>query len=224
MKPYRSFVTSAILLIVAAHPADAGLIILGNLPQTDDNSFATIDAGTDNIGSNFMKVQQAISFIMPSESYPLDHVDLRLRGYNTTAGDVAAVAFYQDNGSDLPGALFGGLFLSPLSTSDDPSTFTFLPMASLTLAASTKYWLMLDATAGEYDWRASSPSITPTSQVGASFGRQIGFVDEVPREVELVISSFEIVTSVPEPATNVLILGMAVGFAMFRPRGVKLPA
>jgi hypothetical protein len=71
------------------------------------------------------------------------------------------------------------------------------------LLASTKYWLMLDATAGEYTWRGNSPGgITPTSQVGASFGTAIGLVGDQPRST-LGPPSFEIL-SVPEPTAQLV--------------------
>jgi hypothetical protein len=173
----------------------ASLIILGNLPETGDQSFGAIDAGTDNAGSSFMHIRQAISFTMPAIAHPLDHVDLRLLGYNTTAGDVAAIGFYADNGGDFPESLVGSPLIAPASNSDDVATFTFVPSDPLTFAASTKYWLVLDATSGEYQWRGSAPSITPTSQTGAIFGSQIAIVDNERRDVGPLISSVEIVSS-----------------------------
>jgi hypothetical protein len=214
MKTY-AFITVVAVLFVTATPANASLIILGNLPQTDDNSGAVVDAGTDNVGSNFIQVREAISFTMPAQSYPLEHVVLRLLGYNTATGDVAEVGFYEDNGSDFPGTLLGSLLVSPPSASDDPAGFNFVPSTPLTLAASTKYWLMLDATAKEYDWRASSPPKSPTSQVGAIFGKQIAIVGQEPRDSSPFISSFEIVTSVPEPHGNLLlIVGILYGVSI----------
>jgi hypothetical protein len=218
MRRFNTLLASVIALLLASQSAHAALIILGNLPQTGDQSGGTVDAGTDNVGSNFNHVEQAISFTMPSQAYSVDHIALRLASYNTTAGDLAAVGFYQDNGSDFPGPLVGNTLVSPPSASDNVATFVFVPSAPLTLAASTKYWLVLDATAGEYDWRGSAPPITPTSQIGASFGSQIGIVDGERRDLGPLISSFEIVSTVPEPRpfSLLLLIAFCVGSSTVR--------
>jgi hypothetical protein len=213
MKRFNTFLTSAAALLLASQSAHAALIILGNLPQTGDGSFGTVDSGTDDVGSNFNHVKQAVSFTMPPQPYSLDQASVRLRFYNTLAGDIAEVGFYQDNGSDFPGTLVGALLVSPPSASDDVGTFNFLPAAPLTLAASTKYWLVLDATAGEYDWRGSAPPIAPTSQIGATFGSQIGIVDGERRDLGPLISSFEIEATVPEPSVATLLLLGTLGVA-----------
>jgi hypothetical protein len=207
-----ALIAPVLAMFMAAQPIEAGLIILGNLPQTGDQSFGFVDSGTDNIGTNFNHVEQAISFTTPAQAYSLDHVALRLRFYNTAAGDVAAVGFYQDNGGDFPGLLVGNLLVSPPSTSDDVATFNFTPSAPLTFAATTKYWLVLNATAGEYDWRGSAPPIMPTSQLGASFGVQIAIIDGERRDIGPLISSFEIVATVPEPrlATSLLLIALCI--------------
>jgi hypothetical protein len=218
MKSIHTFVTAFIVLIVTAHPAHAQLIILGNLPPTNDSFVGVVTPGTPEFG--FTHVAQAISFTMPPQSYPVERATLRLRLYNLTEGDVAAVGFYADDGNDRPGPLVGSLLVSPPSNSDAFGEFNFTPSTPLTLVGSTKYWLMADATAGIYQWHGSSPSIVPSSQVGATFGKMISIVDDVPRDVNIGVASFEIV-AFPEPATNLLILGMVAGFAMVRRRGAK---
>jgi hypothetical protein len=193
---------------VAGHSAHGSLIILGNLPAVNDASGATIDAGVGP-GTGGSQVRQAVSFTMPPRSYPVVQVNLHLGQYNTAAGDVAAVGFYLDNGNDLPGTLVGHL-LNPSSNSDDIQPFIFAPAMPVTLAASTKYWLVVDATAGTFAWRSSAPSITPTSPVGATYGKQIGFVNDVPRDITILISSFEINTQVPEPGSLPLVMPSAL--------------
>jgi hypothetical protein len=198
---------------LSARISQASLIILGNLPPTDDASFNLVDAGIDNVATNFLHIREAVSFTMPAQSYPIDHVALRLDGYNTIAGDVAAVGFYLDDGADMPGALVGSLLNHPSSSNDDVGQFDFTPVGTLTLSASTRYWLLVDATAGEYEWRASSPPITPTSQVGAVFGKQL-FLQGNTAQNSTRYSSFEIVSSIPEPLANVLLATAFVGIGM----------
>jgi hypothetical protein len=143
---------------------------------------------------------------MPGQSYPVDEVTLRLFQYNTTAGDAAAVGFYEDNGNNLPGALVGSLLTSPPSPSDNIiGSFTFTPASPLTLAASTKYWLVVAASAGEYQWQGSNPPKTPASEVGASFGQFLAFIDDNAETETNVLTSFEIV-DVPEPSASCLLV------------------
>jgi len=204
MKSIHAFVTAVIVLVIIAQSSHAGLIILGNLPATNDGSFQTVEKDV---------VRDAVSFTMPPQSYPVQHVALRLGQYNTAAGDVAAVGFYLDNGSDAPGALFGSLLVSPPSSSEDIGQFNFTPSSPLTLSASAKYWLQVEATAGDvFAWRAAFPSITPTSQVGASFGKSIEIIGDSPRD-SIVIPNFEIITSIPEPGMELLIVAALGGLA-----------
>ncbi len=208
---------AAILAVLAAeHPSQASLIILGNLPPINEGGFASVDDGSEGAA-----VQQAISFTMPAQSYPVVQVLLRLGQYNTADGDIAAVGFYLDNGNDLPGALVGNLLVSPPSQSEDIASFLFKPSAPMMLAASTKYWLVVDAAAGLYVWR-TGPAVVPTSQVGATFGKQIALVDDVPRDVVGSISSFEIAAQIPEPdaVTLAAIAASSAAFARCRRRRV----
>lgn len=223
MKTYVTLVMTTVLLVGAAGSSRAGLIILGNLPAANDHFGATVDAGAANGGINAMTIRQAVSFTMPAHSYPVERVALRLFQYNTASGDIASAGLYQDNGSDLPGAPVGGLFINPSSASNEIGQFTFLPSSPITLAASTKYWLMLGATSGSYQWHGSSPSQTPTSEVGAIFGTQIGFVGDSRIDVLNGVSSFEIISTVPEPAAACLtISALFVGLTL-RHRQLKSP-
>jgi hypothetical protein len=193
--------------------SQANVIILGNLPALNDASGGLVDAGTDDIGSIFRNIRQAVSFTMPAVDAAVQNVALRLDRYNTDAGDVAVVGFFEDNGSDEPGSLHGSLMVSPPSSNDDIGQFNFIPSAPLTLSASTKYWLVLDATAGEYEWRRSAPIITPTSQIGTTFGRAVTIT---PDSVDDTFgpSSFEIDSTAPEPPAIHLALvatGVVVG-------------
>jgi hypothetical protein len=211
----------AIIFVVtlATTESQASLIILGNLPGANDNFGSVVDSGTANGGINPEKIDKAVSFTMPSQSFPIDHVAVRLREYNTAAGDVAAVGFYLDNGADAPGVLVGNLLASPPSNSVGLDQFDFVPTTPLTLSASTKYWLVLSATMGAYQWQGPSPKVTPTSPLGTMFGKQIGVIDGVPRDVTLGISGFELVSSIPEPSASMLFgASVIIGSARSRRR------
>jgi hypothetical protein len=185
---------------LTASTSQASLIILGNLPQMNDGGAATIDAGTDNVGNNFTNGHGALSFTMPAQNFPLSRVTLRLGRYNTSTGDSAQVGVFLDSGNDLPGTQVA-MLSSPASATDDIADFEFTPSATFVLAASTKYWLVVDATAGEYDWRGNSPSATPTSQVGATYGKFVYLVagNPIAPSPFFTAPSFEITTTVPEP-------------------------
>ncbi|RIK72778.1 MAG: hypothetical protein DCC67_18745 [Planctomycetota bacterium] len=215
MKPARLVALTLLLLSLSPNISPAGLIILGNLPATNDASGTSVDAGIANDGLNPQTNRPAISFTMPTRAYPLQHVALRFRGYNTAAGDAAEVGLYLDNGNDLPGTLGGSLLISPSSGSNAAGQFNFVPSTPISLAASTKYWVMISATYGSFEWAGSAPSIAPTSQVGVTFGKPVFFVGDLPRDATGV-RSFEIVTSVPEPAMATFMFAAACSLAASR--------
>lgn len=53
------------------------------------------------------------------------------------------------------------LFTNPTSSSDAAGNFDFIPTSTFTFLADTRYWLLVDATAGNYIWQANDPVITP---------------------------------------------------------------
>jgi hypothetical protein len=194
----------------------AGLIILGNLPAENDAAAASVDAGAANGGLNSQSITQAFSFTMPAQDYPLERVAIRFRDYNTSAGDVAEVGLYLDNGNDLPGAIAGGLLVNPPSNSNDAGQFDFLPSAPLTLSASTKYWLLVGASSGYFTWAGSAPPLAVTSQVGATFGRRIFISGNTPRETTRGPNNFEITTTVPEPTSSLIVVALCLSAVVRR--------
>jgi hypothetical protein len=206
----RTIVFIALTFISVGGESQAAKI-LGNLPQTNDNFNASVVAGS---------VQWGISFNMPAESREVGVVVLRLREYSTTEGDVATVGFFADNGSDAPGAQVGSLLVSPPSNSNSMGQFEFMPAAPLTLAVSTKYWLVVDAAAGQFQWQGSFPGITPTSNVGVSFGTEklsendgASYIDSEGR-----LTSFWIDTNtvIPEPHSMAPVMLAAAAVTLFR--------
>jgi hypothetical protein len=142
---------------------------------------------------------------------------LRLQNYNTNAGDVALLQIYQDlnktstnpNGAVLQSGL---LFTNPSSSSDTVNNFNFTPTSTFTFLADTRYWLLADATAGSYDWKANTPAITPTGISGITLsGNQFSTNNGTSYSTSGVLNSFDIqATPVPfdfDPSFGVAVLG-----------------
>ena len=102
----------------------------------------------------------AVGFTLPTGSdYTLDNITLQLFNYNTDGGDVALLRIYEDvnknstNPNSASAVLQSSLeFLNPSSSSDTLNNFTFTPTSTFTFLADTRYWLLVDETAGSYDW------------------------------------------------------------------------
>ena len=100
---------------------------------------------------------------------------MRLFRYNTGAGDVALLQIYADpnkvsispNGSGT--TLQTVTFINPSSIINATGDFIFNPNGTFTFAADTRYWLLVDATAGDYIWVNNGPAITPTGISGITF-------------------------------------------------------
>jgi hypothetical protein len=70
--------------------------------------------------------------------------------------------------------------------------------------------MVVDATSGEYQWEGSF--VTPSSEIGATFGKEI-VLEGNTQENAFGLSSFEIVTSVPEPRSGAFALTLLAGVA-----------
>ena len=183
-------------------------ILIGNLPQPNDGDGTQISAANP-------ENQKALSFTVSNAPFDVSSIDLRLSGYRTSSGDVASVGIYGDNGG-TPGSLIGSIFNSPASASGNVGTFSF--SGSATLEPNTRYWLVVDATAGDYYWRGASPAVAPSG--AATFGSYLLSTDNgatyVPSDVA---NSFQInsATPVPEPAEITIAASIGlIGFAAFR--------
>jgi hypothetical protein len=111
---------------------------------------------------------------------------------------------------------------APASASEAVGSFTFLPSGTLALDPNTTYWLLVDASVGDYDWRGGfDPAITPTG-AGATFkSYQYSMFDNgVTYSPGGFLSSFQIngtpVAAVPEPSTFLLAVGVGVGLLGWR--------
>lgn len=151
---------TALLATTLAFSSSAEAInLIGNLPANDFAGGSIGDDGFDNI-------QTAVGFTLPvGVGYQLDNIVLRLASYDTST-DVALLQIYADatktSTSPLGATLQSVFFNNPTSNSDAASDFTFTPTANFTFAADTRYWLLVDATSGIYNWNGSFPAVTPT--------------------------------------------------------------
>ena len=179
----------ALALILTASAAQAAIII-GNLP-TNAMTSSTISPTS----------QKAAVFTMGSQAYTVDSVILTLSGYKT-ATDVAQVGFFLEGANNLtPGAQVGSFLTAPSSSSDAQANFTFLPSGSLTLQASTEYWLVVDGGAGAFQWMGSFPSVTPSGTAATfNFSKVSTSVSTTPLHNSFQINGTQ-VTAVPEPGT-----------------------
>ena len=144
---------------------------------------------------------------------------MRLSGYNTTTGGVVALLqIYRDEAktstSPIGTILESVTFTNPTSSSDNISDFIFTPTSTFTFLPDTRYWLLVDATAGAYFWSGNSPAITPTGISGITHnGYQVSSNNGSIYSSSPIFNSFEILaTEVPfefEASGGLAILGGA---------------
>jgi hypothetical protein len=185
-------------------------VILGNYPQTNDTGTT---ADTDNLR------RKALSFAMPAGvGYNISSITLRLGNY-ITPGDIAVLEIRDHTGSTTaPGLSVIGAFTAPASAAATIDNFIFTPIGTVTLNPSTSYWIYVyGANANtSFDWRGSSPSVTPTGI--ATYGGQSLFTVNggTSWTTSVTINTFQIDgTVVPAPATAALLLA---GLATVRRR------
>jgi hypothetical protein len=162
-KLLQIFGMTGILLSSPFAANQAGAVgLLGNYPPANDLGLPPSINGTR---------QKAIGFTLPSgTSYQLDNVVLRLGNYDTSI-DTALLQVFSDSNltSTNPNSasLQALIFNNPSSSTNAVGDFTFSPNGSFTFLANTRYWLLVDATLGEFDWRVDT-TITPfgTSPTG----------------------------------------------------------
>jgi hypothetical protein len=199
-------VVSAVFACALLAPVAAADLILGNYPPTNDTGTT---AGVTNLR------QKALSFAMPAGSdYTVSSVTLRLGNY-ITPGDGAILEIRNHTGSTTaPGTTVLGSFTAPASASNTIADFVFSPVGAITLQASTAYWIVLlgAASPSTFDWRGSSPSVTPTGI--ASYGGQSLFTTNAGSSwtTSATINTFQIDgVAVPAPVgAGVLAIGCLV--------------
>ncbi len=155
--------TLASLLAISA-PAQA-LTLIGNNPSRSN----------DVIGTSIDQMDQlAVGFTLPvGNNYILDSIVLRLGGYTPNlTGDGALLQIYADpaktSTNPNQATLQPLLFANPSSFSTSFNNFVFTPASGLTFLADTRYWLLVDATGGDFVWVGNFPInlITGVSGIG----------------------------------------------------------
>jgi hypothetical protein len=160
---------AGIAILTAAAAQTQATVIVGN---------STPSAGSDGIGHFGSSTNQAAAagFTMPGQDYTLTDVLLRLNSYDGPSE--AVVGIYLDN-AGLPGSLFATL-TDPASVSLLPTDYTFLPSGTVTLAANTKYWLVVSADPGSetavFAWNRAFVSPTGVATFNAYDSSQNGGV------------------------------------------------
>ncbi len=177
-------VISALVIGVAGGVASADPVI-SNLPGNDLTQTAGINGTTRTKG---------MGFAMPAGTdYFLDDVVARLNITDLTVRPVFEV--FSDAGGS-PGAWLTTL-ANPAITSLGIANYSFTPSGSFTLVGGTSYWIIASSANATYDWKANSPSITPTgiaTHIGATFGSY------VPSSPSSILVSYQINgTVVPAP-------------------------
>ncbi|MBD2151891.1 hypothetical protein H6F44_17425 [Pseudanabaena sp. FACHB-1277] len=198
-------------VLTTANPADA-ISLIGNYSSTNDGdgTNASVPPSPD---------QKAVGFTLPTGNpYSLDSIKLRLFSYNTSNGDVALLQIYRDSAktstSPNEATLESVTFTNPTSSSNAVGDFIFTPTSTFTFLPDTRYWLLVDATAGFYGWLSNFPYITPTGISGITHnGYQRSGDDGSNYFSSTTFSSFEIqATEVPfefEASGGLAILGGA---------------
>lgn len=196
MRFRRGVAPAAILVAMLAGQASADLLI-SNLPGNDGSQSAGLQGGRI----------KAMGFTMPAgQDYFLDSADIRL---NITGSAVDPLVRIFDD--------VGGTPTNELAELQDPAlgigvdTYSFTAAAPLVLEAGQTYWLVVYNVGGDsLDWKASSPSETPTglaSHAGSLFSTTTG--PNPPTGSSSILTSYAIQgTAVPAPAAlSVLALG-----------------
>lgn len=188
-------ISSSLVLVGGVNPVRAAVLI-GNLPQNNDNGGAFLASPTN---------VKALAFTLPAgNNYSLDNAILRLDSYAT--GETPLVQIRNDGGSN-PGSTVLASFTNPTAQGAGIFNYTFTPTSPFTFAAGTKYWLYVTSTSGQFGWNASSPSITPTG-IATSSGARVSTNSGGSFSNSTILNSFQInateitgpVASTPEPS------------------------
>jgi hypothetical protein len=167
------------LMCLAAQPVLAQVTIISNLDGND---------GTQSADVNNLRVK-ALGFLMPAgDDYFLDYVTLRLETFG--AGVAPIVELWTNAGGQL-GSLVETLS-NPAFAASGIANYDFASSGS-TLTAGSGYWVLVYGVAGadQFDWKASSPSQTPTG-IASHLGALWGTTGPPPTGSSSIINSYSV--------------------------------
>jgi hypothetical protein len=132
--------------------------LFGNYPPTDDLNSSPLSSTR----------RQATGFTLSTgNDYSLDLVTLRLGNFEI--GDVAQLEVYADpvgtSTSNNPNGSILQLITFANPTTDGLNNFNFTPTSTFTFRAATRYWLVVNASVGGFNWLASLNGVNPTGPV-----------------------------------------------------------
>jgi len=192
----------AALWALASGTAAPAQVILSNYPPTNDTN-------TTAIVNNLR--WKALSFSVPAgPDLPIGDLTVRLGNYDTIA-DAPLFQIRDHTGSiTMPGTMILATFNAPAPNGTANQDYTFTPSSPFSLVGGTSYWIVLTGVAGgNFDWRGSSPAITPTGL--ATYGGQSLFTANggTTWTTSATINSLHWVVA-PEP-TSVILTGLGAG-------------
>lgn len=183
--PRRILSIGVLVLAATAVQAD---VVMSNLAAAGGSSTV--------FGPSSTTIYKAYGWTMGGDGYYVDSVTLRLFGFDTGEARVSLWT-----GSTVPTTEVLQ-FNAPTGQGAPDMDYAFTPVAQYELAANTRYFVYVEALNGGgdgFNWRATSPSTTP-SGVGTHFGYVFNGSSST------FLNALEIQgTPVPEPASLMLV-------------------
>lgn len=194
MKTVSRVLLAALAVTLLVAPAAQAATIISNLDGNDGTQSADLNA-TRNKG---------MGFTMPAGlGYTLNAATLRLETFGPNVQPV--VEIWSDSGG-LPSAMLTTLN-NPTFAASGVANYDFTPTGTFTLNPSTTYWIVAYGVGGadRYDWKASSPPLTPTG-VATYAGALFDTNGPPPTTTSSIVCSFAVdATIIPEPAALALL-------------------
>lgn len=158
---FRALPVAAVCTVSFIGSARAQVPLLSNFDTPSDTS-----AGS-NIGPADRK---SVAFTVGSTALSITSVNASLALYLVNSGSsVASAAIYSTNGTDAPVTFVGSLGTQTVTAAQGVvTTYTFSSAAPITLAANTRYSLLLDYVSGnQYFWYRTNTNVLPTARNGS---------------------------------------------------------
>lgn len=185
-----------------------GQVIIGNYPPTNDTS--------NSAGLNDGR-RKALSFTMPAgQNAVVGNVTLRLGNYDIN--DIVTLEIRNHTGSTTaPGTTSLVNFTSPTPGGTAVADYVFTPNNTFELLGGTSYWIYAygATTPSAYDWRGSSPAVTPTGIASYASGSLFTTNGGSSWTNSTTLNTFQIEAATPVPEPSVVLLVAATGAAVW---------